>query len=298
MSRSRPAPRVPAASLQLLSVSTTVPPAVAPWRENRPERAAGAPLAELWRARELVLFFALRDLRLRYKQAVLGALWVVIQPVLVVVAFTFVFDRVARVGTGGVPYPLFALVGFVGWSYFATVVGRSSEVLVANTSLVTKVWFPRMAAPVAALLPTGVDLAVGLGMVAVLCVWWGVVPGWAVLGLALWLVLLVLTTVGVALWLSALNVRYRDVRHAVAPVLQVALFASPVAYAGDVLDGTAALLYALNPMVGVIGVARWALLDQPWPGLPLLVSAAVTVALAASGYWYFSRSERSFADVI
>ena len=269
------------------------------WTENRAEQPGGLePFRELWRSRELVGFFALRDLRVRYKQALLGAAWVVLQPLVTVVVFTMVFNRLAGVDTGGLPYPVFALSGLLSWTYFSSTAGRASDVLVGNASLITKVYFPRLTAPVAGLLPPLVDLAVGLGALLVLCVVYGVGPGWRLLGAPLWLLLLVATTLGLGLWLSALNVRYRDVRSAVVPLLQVMLFVSPVAYPVELVPDDLRVLYALNPLVGVLGLGRWALVGAPWPGLPLAVSTVVAVLLLVSGAWYFQRAERSFADVI
>jgi ABC-type polysaccharide/polyol phosphate export permease len=229
---------------------------------------------------------------------VLGVLWVLLQPVATVVIFTFVFSRLARVGSDGVPYPLFALAGMVVWSYFSGAVARGSESLVGNPELVTKVSFPRVAAPAAAVLSPLVDLLVSLALLAVLLLAYRRAPGWAVLATPLWIVLVVLAALGTSLWLAALNVRFRDVKQALGPVLQVWLFASPVAYPSSVLHGWPALLYALNPMVGIVGLARWSLLAAPWPGWPLAVSVVVLVVVLLTGAAYFSRAQRGFADVI
>ncbi len=269
------------------------------WTENTPRGVSrDSPWATLWRARELIGYFALRDLRLRYRQAVLGVVWVLFQPVASVAVFTLVFSRLAGVSSQGVPYPLFALVGMVTWTYFSSTVVSASGVLVSNASLVSKVYFPRMAAPAASLVPPGVDLGVSLVLVGLVALYYGQFSGAAVLGAPLWLLLLVATSFGVSLWLSALNVRYRDIQHAVAPVLQVWLFASPVAYPATLLSGWQELVYAVNPMVGIIGLGRWALLGTPWPGWTLAVSTVSAVAVLASGLAYFTRAQRSFADVI
>ncbi|NEM05925.1 ABC transporter permease [Geodermatophilus normandii] len=273
--------------------------ATVPWTEN----AAGRGGREhtwtvLWRSRQLIGYLALRDLRLRYRQAALGVIWVLVQPVATVVVFTFVFDRLARIDTQGIPYPLFALTGLIAWTYFANATSRSSEVLVGNPSLVTKVYFPRMAAPAAGLLSPLVDLVVSGVLVAALAVYYGVWPGWNLLAAPLWLLFLLGTTLGVSLWLSAVNVRYRDVRHALGPALQLWLFASPVAYPASALTGWQELLYAVNPVVGIVEFGRWSLLGAAWPGWALVVSAASAGLLLVTGLAYFRRAERSFADVI
>jgi ABC-type polysaccharide/polyol phosphate export permease len=270
-----------------------------PWRENSARGISqDRPWAVLWRARELIGYFALRDLRLRYRQAVLGIVWVLVQPIASVAIFTLVFSRLARVHSEGVPYPLFALVGMVSWTYFSSAVVSASESLVGNANLITKVYFPRIAAPAASLVSPAVDLGVSMVLVGVVAVYYRRFPDARLLAFPLWLLLLVLTAFGVSLWLSALNVRYRDVQHAVTPVLQLWLFASPVAYPATLLSGWSELLYSVNPMVGVISLARWSLLGTPWPGWPLLVSVLSSLVIVVSGFRYFNRSQRSFADVI
>jgi ABC-type polysaccharide/polyol phosphate export permease len=271
----------------------------AAWRENTARGVAGErSWSALWHARELIGYFALRDLRLRYRQAVLGVLWVLAQPVASVAVFTVVFSRLAGVESQGVPYPAFALVGMITWTYFSSVVVAGSGALVNNASLVTKVYFPRMAAPAAALLPPAVDLAISMVLFGAVAVYYGVFSGARLLAFPIWLLLLMVTAFAVVLWLSALNVRYRDVQHAVAPILQVWLFASPVAYPATLLSGWQELVYAINPVVGVIQLGRWSLLGTPWPGLPLLISTGSTAVLLISGLAYFNRAQRSFADVI
>jgi ABC-2 type transport system permease protein/lipopolysaccharide transport system permease protein len=269
------------------------------WVENAAGSGARArPWTELWRVRELVAFFALRDLKVRYKQAALGVAWVLLQPLAAVAAFTLVFDRVVGITSEGIPYPLFALSGLVTWTYFSSAVARASTVLVADSALITKVYFPRLAAPSAALLPPLVDLAVSLSLVAAFMMYFGVGPTWNVLAAPVWLLLVLLTAFGVSLWLSALNVRYRDVQQAIVPLLQLWLFLSPVFYPSTLLSGWREFVFALNPMTGVIAFGRWTLLDAPWPGWPLAVSVAVALVVSVSGVRYFRQRERTFADVI
>ena len=272
---------------------------VPPWTENSSSAGSREPLwTALWHSRVLIGFLALRDLKLRYRQAVLGVVWVLFQPVATVVVFTFVFQRLAGISSQGVPYPLFALTGMVTWNYFSNAASRASEVLVSNPNLVTKVYFPRMAAPAAGMLSPVVDLAVSLVLVGGLAAYYGVWTGWRLLAVPLWLLFLAGTTFGISLWLSALNVRYRDVRHALGPVLQLWLFASPVAYPTTSLSGWQELAYALNPIAGVIEFGRWSMLGVPWPGWSLAVSLGSGLFLFTSGCLYFRRAERDFADVI
>jgi ABC-2 type transport system permease protein/lipopolysaccharide transport system permease protein len=252
----------------------------------------------LWRGREIVWFFALRDLRVRYKQAAIGVAWVVLQPLVTVLAFTLVFDRLADVNSQGLPYPVFALAGLLGWTYVSQCISRGSEVLVANTSLVTKVYFPRLTAPLAALLPPLVDLVVGLGLFAVVCLRYGAVPRPTLLLLPLWLVLLAVTAFGPICFLAALNVRFRDVRQVVPTGLQALLFLSPVAYSSTSLHGAARYLYALNPVVGAVETGRFVLAGTPWPGAAAAISGAVALLLAVAGAAFFQRASTTFADVI
>jgi ABC-2 type transport system permease protein/lipopolysaccharide transport system permease protein len=206
--------------------------------------------------------------------------------------------RLARISSENISYALFALTGFVVWTYFSTAVLRGSEVLAENPQLVTKVYFTRLAAPAAAVLPPLVDLAVSIGLVVPLMVYQGVTPTWRVVATPIWLGLLILAAFGVALWFAALNVRFHDVRYALGPIMQIWLFASPVVYPSTLLSERGELLYAVNPMVGVIGLARWSLLATPWPGWPLAVSAATIALVLWGGLVHFRRAERTFADVI
>jgi ABC-type polysaccharide/polyol phosphate export permease len=270
------------------------------WVENRPSRGFRGPhLRELWRYRELGGFLALRDLKVRYKQAVFGAAWAVFQPLAGAVVFTLVFGRLAKVPSDGIPYPLFAFVGLSVWSYHASSVTRATQSLVGNAPLVTKVYFPRLLVPLASVLPGLVDLALSLLTLVVLLVVYETVPSGAVLTLPLWVVALVATSFSVGLWLSALNVQYRDVNHAVTLFVQLWLFVSPVAYPSSMVQGGGwRWVYALNPMAGVIDGFRWALVRGPRPGPTVLVSMAVILVLLVSGVLYFQRTERRFADVI
>lgn len=270
------------------------------WIENRPIRGfRRLDLRELWVYRELAAFLALRDIKVRYKQAVFGAGWAVLQPIAAAAVFTVVFRRLAGMPSDGLPYPLFAYVGIALWTYFSGAVTRATQLLVQNAALVTKVYFPRLLVPLAAVLPGLIDLCVSLSLLIVLIPWYGVRPGWAVVTVPFWLVLLVAAALGVGLWLGTLNVSYRDVNHGVALLVQLWLFASPVAYPSSAVPDSWRLAYFANPAAGPIEGFRWALLGSPWPGgAEVLISVAVTLTVLAGGMLYFLRMERRFADVI
>jgi ABC-type polysaccharide/polyol phosphate export permease len=269
------------------------------WIENRPSSGFRSPrLGELWRYRELVYFLALRDVKSRYKQTALGLGWAVVQPILSVAVFTLVFRRIANVPSEGIPYPVFALTGFLVWNYFAGIVDGAMSSVVANATLVTKVYLPRLAAPVSAMLPGLVTLVPGLIVLAALMAWERVTPGPAIAALPLCLLGLLATALGTGLFLAALNVRYRDVGSAFGTLIQLWLLASPVAYPASLVAGDWRWVYACNPMSGVISSFRWALLNGPHPGADLAISAAVALVLIVSGLIYFQHAERRFADVI
>jgi ABC-type polysaccharide/polyol phosphate export permease len=269
------------------------------WVENRaPTGWHTVDLRELWAYRELIAFLAVRDVKVRYKQAALGMLWAVLQPLAGALVFTLVFDRIAGLPSEGVPYPVFAFVGVMVWTYFSTSIQTAMASLVGNVGLVTKVYFPRMAAPVAAVLPGLFDMAIAMGILVVLLVVYGVAPGIGLLVLPVCLVLLVALAFGVGLLLATLNVRYRDVKGVSALLLQLWLFASPVAYGSDVVEGRWGLIYDLNPMAGIIDSFRWALLGTEPPGLDALASLGVIAVILVVGVAVFSREERRFADVI
>jgi lipopolysaccharide transport system permease protein len=255
-------------------------------------------LRELWRFRELVYFLALRDVKVRYKQTALGVAWVLLQPLLAMGIFSIVFGS-RGLTTGGVPYSLFVVSGLVPWFYFSNATSGASGSIVSNTQLISKVYFPRLAIPLAAIAANLVDLSIGLLLELVLLVVFGVPLGLQLLAIPVLVALIILTALGVSVWLSALDVQYRDVRYAVPFFMQVWLFASPVIYsAADVPERWRPVL-ALNPMTGVIEGFRWALLGVGDPPLAALGgSVATVVVLVSSGLLYFRRMERTFADVI
>lgn len=270
------------------------------WVENRPERGWLPRLDthELWAHRELALFFALKDLKVRYKQTFFGIAWALLQPLIGVLIFSIVFGRLARLPTDGIPYPVFVFAGLSIWLYFSSSVTAAAQSLVQNRDLVTKVYFPRLLAPLAAVFPGLVDLLFSLAIIAVFLTVYAVAPGPAVVLLPAWVLTAVALAVAAGLWLAALNVKYRDVRHALPFLLQVWLFASPVVYSSSLVEGTWRYAFAANPMVSVIDGFRWSLAAGPPPGTEALVSLLVGVLLLVSGFVYFRKVERYFADVI
>jgi homopolymeric O-antigen transport system permease protein len=276
--------------------ATSAPPPMVVIQPSRGWRALD--LREVWRFRELVYFLALRDVKVRYKQTALGVAWVLLQPLLAMGIFSIVFGA-RGLTTNGVPYPLFVVSGLVPWFYFSNATSGASGSVVGNTQLISKVYFPRLAIPLAAVLANLVDLCIGLGLELVLLIVFG--AGWTLnlLAIPFLVALMVLTALGVSVWLSALDVQYRDVRYAVPFFIQVWLFATPVIYAtADVPDRWRPIL-ALNPMTGVIEAFRWALLGTGDAPIAALAGSVLTVVLLLStGLLYFRRMERTFADVI
>jgi len=257
-------------------------------------------LRELWSYRELAYFFVWRDLKVRYKQTAFGALWAVIQPFMLMVVFSLFLGRISGIAPAGVPYPLFAFAGLVPWTLFSQSLVWSSDSLVGASNLIQKVYFPRLLLPVSAIGSYLLDFVIAMAVLGLLMLYFGVLPSPA----ALWVIpltaLALATSLAVGIWLSAVNVRYRDVRYAVPFLVQLWLFASPVAYSADLVPAQWRAIYQLNPMAGVLEGFRWALLGQgsPPPVGAILVSAGVTAVVLVLGLAYFRRVERTFADVI
>lgn len=255
-------------------------------------------LRDVWLYRDLLFILAWRDVKVRYKQTVLGAGWAIIQPVFNMIIFTLIFGHVAHLPSEGVPYAVFTLTALLPWTYFSYVLMQSGESLVENARMVTKVYFPRLVLPIAAALAGLVDFGVSFLVLIGLMLGFHVHPGVGLVFLPLFLLLAIAAGLSAGIWLSALNVKYRDVRYALPFLSQVWLYASPVAYSAHLVKGPLALLYALNPMTGVIAGFRWALLNAPPPGLSLLLSLTTTFLLLLSGLIYFRRMEQTFADLV
>lgn len=256
-------------------------------------------LRELWEYRELLYFLTWRDVKVRYKQTALGASWAIIQPLSTMVVFSLFFGKLASVPSDGVPYPLFSFAALVPWTFFSNGLTQSANSVVGSQDLISKIYFPRLAIPAATVLAGLVDFLLALLVLAGLMAYYGVVPGPRVLWLAPLVVLALLTSLGVGLWLAALNVQYRDVRYVVPFLTQLWLFATPVAYPSSLLAEPWRTLYGINPMVGVVEGFRWALLGSgPSPGPMMLVSTLAALLVLLGGALYFRRMERTFADII
>jgi len=256
-------------------------------------------LAELWEHRELIYFFTWRDIKVRYKQTVLGALWAIIQPLLTMLVFALFFGRLAKVPSDGIPYPLFSYVALVPWTFLATGLTQASNALVQNSNMLKKIYFPRMAMPLGTVMAGCVDFCLAFAVLLAMMAFYRVVPTWKVVWLPFFLLLALVTCLGASLWLSAMNVQFRDVRYAVPFVTQFWMFATPIAYPSSLLSGPWRTIYGINPMVGVVEGFRWALLGaHTSPGPMVAVSSIVAFGLLVGGAYYFSRLERTFADVV
>jgi lipopolysaccharide transport system permease protein len=256
-------------------------------------------LAELWAFRELLFFLVWRDVKVRYKQTALGAAWAVIQPVMTMVVFSVFFGRLAKMPSDGVPYPLFSFAALVPWTFFAGGLTQSANSLVGSANLIKKVYFPRLLVPMATVLSEGVDFCLAFVVLLLMMFGYGVVPTWNIVWLPLFALLAVITSLGVGLWLSALNVEYRDIRYMVPFITQFWMFATPIAYPSSLLRQPWRTVYGLNPMVGVVEGFRWALFgSNTAPGPMVYVSVVVSMTLLVGGAFYFRRTERSFADLV
>lgn len=270
---------------------------VLPKTTIRPSRGwAPVNWRELWHYRELLYFLVWRDVKVRYKQTALGAAWAIIQPFMTMVVFSLFFGRLAKIPSEGVPYPVFAYVALLPWGYFSGSLSGAANSLVGSANMITKVYFPRLIVPLAGVLSGLVDFAIAFVVLIGMMVYYGIGPTAAAWLLPFFLLLALATALGVGLWLSALNVEYRDVRYVVPFISQFWLFATPVAYPSSLLPEPWRTVYGLNPMVGVVEGFRWALLGAQPPGPMISVSIVVTLVVLVSGLVYFRRMEKTFAD--
>ena len=256
-------------------------------------------LGALWRSRELLYFLIWRDVKVRYKQTILGAAWAILQPLLTMVVFSIFFGKLARMPSDGVPYPLFAYVALVPWTFFANGLTLSSTSLVSNQALLRKVYFPRLVIPVSAVASGLIDFAIAFVVLLGLAARYGVTPSAHMIWLPALVLLALVTALGVGLWFSALNVLYRDIQYVVPFLVQVWLYATPIVYPSSLVPERWRTLYAINPMVGVVEGFRWALLGTGTaPGPMIVVSATAALATLIGGLFFFRRMEKSFSDVV
>ncbi|HKC63765.1 MAG TPA: ABC transporter permease [Pyrinomonadaceae bacterium] len=256
-------------------------------------------LKELWAYRELLYFLVWRDVKVRYKQTALGAAWAIIQPLFMMAVFSLFFGYLAGMPSNGVPYPVFTYCALLPWQLFAHALTESGNSLVANERLITKVYFPRLVVPLAAVFGGLIDFAIAFVILLGMMAYYGIVPTLAVITLPLFILLAILTALGVGLWLSALNVKYRDVRYTITFLTQIWFFATPVVYSSSIVPVRWRSLYGINPMAGVVEGFRWALLGRAEsPGALLAVSAGAVILILVGGLYYFRRMEATFADVV
>ena len=254
---------------------------------------------DLWRYRELLYFLAWRDILVRYKQTVIGVAWAVLRPLLTMVVFTIVFGKIADLSSGDVPYPILVFAGMLPWQFFASSLTESSQSLIGNANLVSKIYFPRLILPTSSVVVAFVDFAISFVLLVVMMVWYQFWPTWRILLLPLFVVLAFLAALGPGLWITALNVKYRDFRYVVPFIVQMGLYVSPVGFSSSVVPDEWRLWYSLNPMVGVIDGFRWAICGTESIYMPgFLISVAITAVMLWVSVAYFRRTERTFADVI
>ena len=256
-------------------------------------------LGELWAYRELIYFLIWRDIKVRYKQTALGAGWAIIQPFFTMVVFSLFFGKLAGMPSDGIPYPIFCYTALVPWCFFESGLNLSSNSLVGSANLIKKIYFPRLAIPLATVLSGVVDFALAFTVLLGMMFYYGIAPTANIIWLPPLLLLALVTALGVGLWLAAMNVQYRDVRYVVPFITQVWLFSTPIAYSSTLLDARWRVVYGLNPMAGVVEGFRWALLGTDTaPGPMIVVSSLAAAALLVSGAYYFRRMEKTFADVV
>jgi lipopolysaccharide transport system permease protein len=260
-------------------------------------------LHDLWEYRELIYFLTWRDIKVRYKQTLLGFTWVVLQPVINMVVFTILFGQLLKVPTGGIPYPIFSFVALLPWTYFASSLTRSSTTLVGSANLISKVYFPRMVIPISGVISGLIDFAISFVILIIMMLIYEIVPTWNLLFLPFLLFLAMLTALGFGFWLSALNVRFRDINHLVPFIIEIWKYATPVIYGSILIPEKFRFLLGLNPMTGVVEGFRWAILGSKYadtfnPGLLFLISIMITLIVLISGTVFFRNTERTFADII
>jgi len=268
-------------------------------RRQASKRWAWPKLRELWEYRELLYFFAWRDIKVRYRQTVMGALWAIIQPIFTMVIFSLFFGRLAKIPSDGLPYPVFSFAALVPWTFFTNALAQASNSLVTSANMIKKTYFPRLALPIATVLAGVIDFILAFVVLLGIMLYYGLVPTINAIWLPFFLLLALVTSLGVGLWLSVMNVQFRDVHYTIPFLTQAWLFVTPIAYPSSMLPEPWRTVYGLNPMAGVVEGFRWALLGSGTaPGPMIIVSSAVALIILISGAFYFRRMEQSFADVL
>lgn len=263
-------------------------------------RTEGQYWKDIWSYRGLFYFLAWRDILVRYKQTVIGIAWAVIRPFLTMIVFTIIFGKLAKFPSEGVPYPILVFAAMLPWQFFASSLSEASNSLIGNVNLISKVYFPRLIIPASSIITSFVDFLISGAILVILMVWYQFIPGWRLITLPLFIAIAFAASMGAGLWLTALNVKYRDFRYIVPFIVQFGLYISPVGFSSSVVPEKWRLLYSINPMVGVIDGFRWAILGGDvkifWPGF--ITSLVLVGILFFSGIWYFRKTEKTFADVI
>ena len=255
---------------------------------------------DLWRYRELFFFLAWRDILVRYKQTVIGLAWALLRPLLTMIVFTLVFGKLAKLPSGGVPYPILVFAALLPWQFFSNAFSEAGNSLISNASMITKVYFPRLVIPASSIIVSFVDFLISGAILVVLMIWYGFLPDWRIVTLPLFILIAFAAAMGAGLWIAALNVKYRDFRYIIPFVVQFGLYISPVGFSSSIVPEKWRLLYSVNPMVGVIDGFRWAILGSNsqiyWPGF--LLSLGLVATIFITGVMFFRRTEKAFADVI
>ena len=255
-------------------------------------------LKELLNYKELLYFFIWRDIKIRYKQTAIGFTWAIIQPLMLMLVFTFFFGGLAKVPSDGIPYPLFSFSALLPWTLFSEGLTRSTNSMVSNSNIMTKVYFPRLILPIAGVLSPIIDFLISISILFIMIFYYGYISKVKILFVPIFIILCIMTSFAIGIWLSALNVKYRDFQYALPFVIQIMLFLSPVVYSSNILPEKYQILYSLNPMVGVIEGFRWVLVGGSPPELKVLISLSIVVILILSGLFHFKKMEQYFADII
>lgn len=255
---------------------------------------------DLWIYRELFYFLAWRDILVRYKQTAIGVIWAIIRPLLTMIVFTIVFDKLAKLPSGGAPYPIMVFAAMLPWQFFASSFTEAGNSLINSANIISKIYFPRLVIPTSAIIVSFVDFVISFIILIALMLWYGFIPELRITTLPLFIIIAFATSFAAGLWIAALNVRYRDFRYVIPFIVQLGLYISPVGFASSIVPDNWRLIYSVNPMVGVIDGFRWAILGEPyqlyWPGL--ILSLFIIFIFMTTGIFYFRKTEKSFADVI